>query len=157
MVEEPSPIIHKFSGVISRDGQDFVSISEKNFALRGSILRNTTFVIGIVVYVGTETKAHMNSKRRKRKKSWLISKMHRLIVRVFILIAILVVALATMGVIVEQTEDLPYTYANVSKLQASRYDSLTDLASVVLSIGYGGARGGERNWKGCYVIFEPPT
>ena len=58
VVEEPNPVIHKFRGMISRRNTDFVELNDRNFAMRGSVLRNTNFVIGIVVYVGTDTKAH---------------------------------------------------------------------------------------------------
>ena len=53
--------MHRFSGLISEEGSDFSPVTQKNFAMRGSILRNTGFIIGIVVYVGTDTKAHMNA------------------------------------------------------------------------------------------------
>ena len=60
--EEPNPVMSQFRGKISVESEDFIDLSVKNLALRGSVLRNTNFAIGIVVYVGTETKAHMNSK-----------------------------------------------------------------------------------------------
>ena len=60
------------------------------------MLRNTDFVIGIVLYVGTDTKAHMNSKTRQRKTSWLIAWMHRLIYGMFVLIGSLILIL-TIG------------------------------------------------------------
>lgn len=58
MCEAYNPVIHKFKGAISVDNKDFVDLDERNFAMRGSTLKNTAFIIGIVVYVGTDTKAH---------------------------------------------------------------------------------------------------
>ena len=58
MCEEPNPTIHRFRGGISVNNKDFLEVNMKNFAMRGSILRNTPFIIGIVLYVGSETKAH---------------------------------------------------------------------------------------------------
>lgn len=63
MIEEPTPVMHKFRGVLSRNSLDFEDVNERNFAMRGSVLRNTPFVLGIVLYVGTDTKAHQNAKR----------------------------------------------------------------------------------------------
>ena len=58
MFEDPTPIIHSFKGLISVNNEPFIELNERNFAMRGSRLRNTSFIIGIVVYVGTDTKAH---------------------------------------------------------------------------------------------------
>ena len=58
MCELPSPTVHQFRGIISVNSEEFIDINERNFAMRGSTLRNTSFIIGIVVYVGTDTKAH---------------------------------------------------------------------------------------------------
>ena len=63
MIEEPTPVMHKFRGVLSRNSLDFEDVNERNFAMRGSVLRNTPFVLGIVLYVGTDTKAHQNAKQ----------------------------------------------------------------------------------------------
>ena len=45
------------------------SLSAENFLLRGSILRNTAFIYGVVVYVGHNTKIMMNSTVSKVKVS----------------------------------------------------------------------------------------
>ncbi len=67
MYEEPNLVMHKFRGLFSINGKEFQEVSDRNFAMRGSVLKNTNFVIGIVIYVGTDTKAYQNSKARKRK------------------------------------------------------------------------------------------
>ena len=109
--EEPNPVMSQFRGKISVESEDFIDLSVKNLALRGSVLRNTNFAIGIVAYVGTETKAHMNSKSRKRKKSWIMSVMHRFIKWMFLAIGVLVLMLAIAGVIFEQVAKWPYKIA----------------------------------------------
>ena len=58
MCEKPNAILQHFEGVYSINGGEYKQATDKNFAMRGSILRNTNFVIGVVLYVGTETKAH---------------------------------------------------------------------------------------------------
>lgn len=71
----------------------------KNFAMRSTVLRNCSFIIGIVVYVGTETKAHQNFQRKSRKRSWMLQKMHDLIVKMFFLLGFIVVLLTVESVI----------------------------------------------------------
>jgi len=56
----------------------------KNLLLRGCSLRNTPFVYGIVIYVGTQTKIFMNSKKAPRKVSNLMIKMNYMLYSVFV-------------------------------------------------------------------------
>ena len=58
LTEHPNSIMHSFGGIVSFYSNQFMEVNMRNFAMRGSVLRNTSFVIGLVVYVGTETKAH---------------------------------------------------------------------------------------------------
>ena len=114
--EEPNPIMQRFNGKMSVESADFVPMTEKNLALRGSVLRNTTFVIGIVIYVGLETKAHLNSKKGKRKTSWLMNSMHKFIKWMFLAIGILVLFLAIGGVVFDQTKVWPQYFINAGKV-----------------------------------------
>ena len=68
--EPPSEKIYQFNGVLSLGTQDIALIYE-NFCLRGSVLRNTRYVIGIVVYTGKDTKIMRNSVIGPQKKSSL--------------------------------------------------------------------------------------
>lgn len=58
------------------DGQK-THLDEKNLLLRGSILRNTEFVMGVVVYSGHDTKIMMNSKCSKPKRSKLEQQLNK--------------------------------------------------------------------------------
>ena len=114
MIEEPTPVMHKFRGVLSRNSLDFEDVNERNFAMRGSVLRNTPFVLGIVLYVGTDTKAHQNAKQQKRKTSWLINRMHRHFVKMFIAMGVVITVLSLCGAIFKSMGDMPYLYESVS-------------------------------------------
>jgi phospholipid-transporting ATPase len=48
---------------------DKISISNNNFILRGSSLRNTEFIYGLVTYTGHDTKIMKNSFKARAKKS----------------------------------------------------------------------------------------
>lgn len=80
------------------------------------MLRNTDFIIGLVLYVGTETKAHTNSKMRKRKQSWLIAWMHSLIYGMFIVIGTIVVILSIASIIFQSNSKALYLYESVSDI-----------------------------------------
>ena len=49
-----------------------VSLSAKNLLLRGCMLRQTEWVVGVVVYAGAETKIQMNASEPPRKESALM-------------------------------------------------------------------------------------
>lgn len=58
---------------------DKASLSETNLLLRGCILRNTTWVYGIVIYAGHETKIMMNGNKPEIKHSSVGATMNRYI------------------------------------------------------------------------------
>lgn len=47
----------------------YESLSMDNILLKGSTLRNTKYIIGIIIYTGHETKVMLNSKIPRIKKS----------------------------------------------------------------------------------------
>lgn len=58
-------------------------LQEKNLLLRGSILRNTEWIVGIVVYTGHDTKIMMNSVKAKPKRSKLEEQLNKYILIIF--------------------------------------------------------------------------
>jgi phospholipid-transporting ATPase len=58
--EPPSEKIYQFNGVLSCGNQD-IALTYENFCLRGSVLRNTGYVVGVVTYTGKDTKIMQNS------------------------------------------------------------------------------------------------
>lgn len=81
--EPPNANIYQYSGVLRRSTLDSTTgggvdpalyeksdaITYKNFLLRGCILRNTDWVIGLVVYTGSDTKILLNSNGTPSKRS----------------------------------------------------------------------------------------
>lgn len=68
--EPPNNSIYKFDGTMSTSGAQ-VALSAENMVLRGSKLRNTAHVYGIVVFSGHDTKIMRNSAKAKYKFSKL--------------------------------------------------------------------------------------
>lgn len=110
--EPPNRNIYEFTANMEFSGHKF-SLSQSNIVLRGCQLKNTEWIIGVVVYAGQETKAMMNSAVSPSKRSKLESYMNRetLWLSIFLLIMCSVVALG-MGLWLarhhEQLDTLPY-------------------------------------------------
>jgi len=71
-VEQPNESVATFTGTLSApDVPDAVPLSADNFLVRGSVLRNTRYAIGVAVYTGVDTKLAKNSRRAPSKLSQL--------------------------------------------------------------------------------------
>ena len=78
----PNSNLNDFSGVLSIMDKT-VKLKAVNLLIRGSRLRNTKFVIGVVVYTGSETKIMKNSEKSKEKHSHMEQKTNEMVVYVF--------------------------------------------------------------------------
>ncbi|XP_076446004.1 LOW QUALITY PROTEIN: phospholipid-transporting ATPase VA-like [Babylonia areolata] len=76
VVDQPNNSIYSFKGYVEK-GQEKIPINSSNLLLRGCIIKNTDFVEGLVLYAGHETKAMMNNRGPRYKRS----KLERLINR----------------------------------------------------------------------------
>ena len=110
--EQPNRNIYEFRANMEFNGQR-CPLNQSNIVLRGCQLKNTEWVIGVVVYAGQETKAMLNSAASPSKRSKLEIYMNRetLWLSVFLFIMCLVVALG-MGLWLERHKNhldtLPY-------------------------------------------------
>lgn len=72
--ENPNDMLYKFEGSMGLGGdmkESVISLNTDQMLLRGSSLRNTEFIYGLVVFTGHETKIMMNSVGSKAKFSKL--------------------------------------------------------------------------------------
>ncbi|CAH1434838.1 unnamed protein product [Lactuca virosa] len=88
--EKPNRNIYGFHATMEIYGKH-LSLGPSNIVLRGCVLKNTNWAIGVVVYAGRETKAMLNSSGAPSKRSRLETRMNREI----ILLSIFLVALCT--------------------------------------------------------------
>ena len=93
LTKKPNENIYKFKGTLyeieykkDKGGNPIINLkdkifyfNEKNFVLRGMILRQTNYIIGSAIYLGHNTKCMINSPKMKNKKSKLEKKMNNLI------------------------------------------------------------------------------
>lgn len=110
--EQPNRNIYEFTATMELNSQR-IPLGQSNIVLRGCQLKNTQWIIGVVVYAGQETKAMLNSTISRSKSSNLESYMNRetLWLSAFLLITCSVVATG-MGVWLFQNtknlDALPY-------------------------------------------------
>ena len=93
-VDPPNRDIYEINGLFIFNGER-VNISKMNTAIRGSILKNTKFIYGIVIYTGKETKIMQNFIKPKIKFSYL-DKLIDSIIMVIIIIRLVYVLLFMM-------------------------------------------------------------
>lgn len=83
--EPPNDQIYKFEGIIKLSNGERISLSQDNLLLRGSSLRNTDWILGVVCYTGHDTRIMRNSVSSKQKFSNLEKLITKSIVIIFII------------------------------------------------------------------------
>jgi phospholipid-translocating ATPase len=78
--------------------------------LRGCFLRNTPYAIGIVIYVGPESKIMKNMKKPPTKVSNMMKKMNYMLYSVFILQIALILIYSIAGIIWDENWSTKHTY-----------------------------------------------
>ena len=73
-----------------------IAVSNECVLLRGSVLKNTTYVFGVIAYAGKNSKVQMNSKSASIKRS-NVEKMSNVILAFIFLFEILMCSLACLG------------------------------------------------------------
>ncbi|KAK0610259.1 Phospholipid-transporting ATPase IC [Lasiodiplodia hormozganensis] len=92
-VEDPNQNLYRFDGQVAVDGK-VSPLSDLSVIYRGSTLRNTSFVIGLVINTGEETKIRINANRHPQAKRPVLESF---INKVVILLALLVISIASFG------------------------------------------------------------
>lgn len=68
--ESPNEMLYKYEGTLFADNQ-IIPLCVDQMLLRGSCLRNTEYIYGVIVFTGHETKIMKNSARARSKFSKL--------------------------------------------------------------------------------------
>jgi len=80
--EQPNNSLYTFTGNLIMDKQT-IPLSPNQLLLRGCSLRNTEYIVGVVIFTGHETKVMMNSMNVPSKRSTLEKKLDKLILALF--------------------------------------------------------------------------
>jgi phospholipid-transporting ATPase len=94
-MEHPNKLIDTFNGVLNLGEHGKEALMANHLLLRGCVLRNTDWVIGLVVNTGHDTKIMMSATGTPSKTSFLEHSASKQIQRIIILLAIVCIAGAT--------------------------------------------------------------
>jgi len=82
--EQPNNRLYVFEGLLKLKGHPrSLAVDNQAILLRGSVLKNTKWTIGLVVFTGQESKLVMNSKAPRLKRSGVEKRVNRYLVIVF--------------------------------------------------------------------------
>ena len=81
--EQPNNSIYKFEGYIKADSET-LPLSIDNLIMRGSSIKNTDHILGIVVFTGHDTKVMQNTEKALYKFSHLEKQMNRAIILILL-------------------------------------------------------------------------
>ncbi|CAN8291465.1 unnamed protein product [Cochlearia groenlandica] len=83
--EDPNANLYTFVGTMEIKGDKY-PLSPQQLLLRGSKLRNTDYIYGVVIFTGPDTKVVQNSTAPPSKRSMIERKMDRIIYLMFLLV-----------------------------------------------------------------------
>lgn len=95
-IEDPNNDLYNFKGQFSLNGRDY-ALTNDNIVYRGSTLRNTNSVLGLVVFTGEETKIRMNNVKNPRTKAPKLQKNINYIVMFMVVVVVTLAAFSFMA------------------------------------------------------------
>ncbi|XP_037914217.1 probable phospholipid-transporting ATPase IA isoform X4 [Hermetia illucens] len=87
--ELPNRHLYEFNGVLKEEDKSSVALGPDQLLLRGAILRNTSWVFGIVVYTGHDSKLMRNSTSAPLKRSTVDRLTNTQILMLFLILIVL--------------------------------------------------------------------
>lgn len=130
--EPPNPHVNTFSGKLTlppaaEGGESLdIALGADNLLLRGAVLRNTEWAIGLSCFTGTDTKLVQNSFETPSKFSQLDQLMNKTVVLIIIIMVICISYLASMAVVSNEQEFNNLWYIGVSKNTTAPWPYLPD-------------------------------
>ena len=98
-VDQPNKNIYAINGSITFNANEKVFFDIKNTAIRGSKLKNTNFIYGIVIYTGNETKIMKNIIKYKYKTAFLDKIIDKITLIILIVRLLFVIIFMCIGII----------------------------------------------------------
>jgi magnesium-transporting ATPase (P-type) len=89
-IKHPSYILYEFDGHLRYYDQkdqlqtNLIGLDSKNLLLKGAKVKNTKWVIGLVLYTGKETKIQLNATTAKSKMTVMEKKLHKIVITIFV-------------------------------------------------------------------------
>ena len=95
--DEPNAELYEFSGNLKYEKKSY-ALTASQLLLKGSILKNTQYILGFVVYTGNQTKLMMNAKSGRNKQSKVEKKMNLLVIYILGLQIFLCLLVSFVGI-----------------------------------------------------------
>lgn len=96
-VEMPNENLTSWKGMIVYEDKEGPFCSLANLILKGSVLKNTKYILGIIIYSGKNTKIMKNSKVPRMKMSKVLVTMNKLLYSVFAFQVVLCLTFAILS------------------------------------------------------------
>ncbi|KAI8146793.1 hypothetical protein BJV82DRAFT_509376 [Fennellomyces sp. T-0311] len=100
-IDQPAEHATAHSGVAHEKTE---AVTYNNILLRGCVVRNTEWVIGVVVYTGDETKIMMNTGRTPSKRSKMAKKTNPHVIANFVILAVICIISSVMDSVLFRSE-----------------------------------------------------
>lgn len=134
--EQPNNRLYNYDGVLSISSADEVgktrdyALDPTQLLLRGAQLRNTSWIYGIVVFTGHETKLMLNSSKKPSKMSNVTHITNRNILYLFAILVLMSIACSCggLGFALTKSDQMGYLpFENQNRAAEFGYDILTFL------------------------------
>lgn len=103
--EDPNPNLYTFVGNFEYERQVY-ALDPNQILLRDSKLRNTSYIYGVVIFTGPDTKVMQNSTRSPSKRSRIEKKMDKIIYMLFTLL-VLISVISSIGFAIRTKYSMP--------------------------------------------------
>ena len=131
--EPPNPSVHTFQGKLTLPpfeggGSYFdIPLGAENVLLRGAVIRNTEWVIGIAFFTGTDTKLVQNSFDTPSKFSQMDRLMNNIVIAIICMMILIISYLSTQAVIANDEKFSDLWYIGLNKNTTEKWPYLDDL------------------------------
>lgn len=112
--EHPNKLVYEFSGTLKEQGKQALPLGPERILLRGAMLRNTSWVFGVVIYTGHETKLMMNSTRAPLKRSTVDRITNHQVLMLFFLLVLLCLISALFNELWTRQHSLAHWYIGLT-------------------------------------------
>ena len=93
----PNANLYDFEGAVTLDGSEPLPLDTSNLLLRGSILRNTEYIYGLVVYNGEDTKVALNMRNPPSKLGGIERMMNRVVIGLFSILMLVTILMSVLA------------------------------------------------------------
>ncbi|CAN8061582.1 unnamed protein product [Agarophyton chilense] len=128
----PTPELYSLQGSISSGPSQKSPLDIANMLLRGSILRNTDFIYGLVVYNGQDTKVALNMKNPPSKLGGIERMMNRVVVGLFTMLMVITLITSILAGVLQRRYGLGQWYMGENRLLSGSTVSLRSIGTYVI-------------------------